>query len=389
LAVVIVAIGLAYSTYYLIFLWTLKPDGLSEMSSRLPYWDFTNLWAGTKMALNGGVATVFDVEAYRRDIRMMLSPLMLDQEWSYPPSMILFGVPFALLPIFPAYVIWTVATLLLLLLTTRLLGLPLVAGLLILCSPAATINAIFGQNGALTASLLLSGLLLSPGRPVLAGVLFGLLTIKPQLGLLVPFCLLASGNYKAIVSAGVTTTVLVVATGLAFGFDSWLLFITKTRPLMTAILEAPYPQGYQVNAFTVFITARSLGLGLAASYAVQAIFSVFSIAAVIWLWSGNVRINHVERVCLTGVLALLATPYGYTYDAIPLNVAVVCIYLRREGGLPILALAWLYLLFNHQLTVALISAGPLVAFLLVVWGLRRVWKDQQQAVTHDPALQLP
>ena len=46
-----------------------------------------------------------------------------------------------------------------------------------------------GQTGLLAAALLGGGLLALRPRPVLAGVLFGLLTVKPQLGLLLPFAL--------------------------------------------------------------------------------------------------------------------------------------------------------------------------------------------------------
>ena len=82
------------------------------------------------------------------------------------------------------------------------------------------INAFFGQNGAFTAALLVGGLLAAPKRPILAGVLFGLLTVKPQLGILIPFCLLASRNWRAFASAAVTTVTLVLLTGLAFGFGT-------------------------------------------------------------------------------------------------------------------------------------------------------------------------
>ena len=43
---------------------------------------------------------------------------------------------------------------------------------------------------------------------------------------------------------------------LVFGFDSWMLFYEKTRPLMASIMEAPYPQLYHANALTVFICAQ-------------------------------------------------------------------------------------------------------------------------------------
>ncbi|MBN9273748.1 MAG: DUF2029 domain-containing protein, partial [Mesorhizobium sp.] len=89
----------------------------------------------------------------------MFSPLLPDQEWSYPPSVLLFGAPLAALPILPAYLIWTFGTVFCLWLAVRPLKIGPVAELAIVLSPAVMINAIFGQNGALTAALLLGGLL--------------------------------------------------------------------------------------------------------------------------------------------------------------------------------------------------------------------------------------
>lgn len=247
--------------------------------------------------------------------------------------------------------------------------------MLIVVSPAAVIGAIFGQNGALTAALLLSGLLLAPSRPIIAGVLFGLLTVKPQLGVLVPFCLLASGNYRAILSAGVTALVLVIVTGLLFGFDVWLLFLTETRALMTAILEAPYPQGYQVNAMTFFMLARSLGFGLAASYSFQAVFSVAAIAVTLWLWRSKTSVDHRTKVCLTVILTLIATPYGYSYDAIPMSVAIAYFFFNYRSSLLFLGIAWLYPLFNHQVAGQVASLGVLIPAGLAAWMLMRILRD--------------
>ena len=109
----------------------------------------------------------------------------------------------------------------------------------VLASPAVFINAMFGQNGALTAALLIGGLLM-PRRSglILAGILFGLLTIKPHLGILVPFCLIASRNWRACLSAP-QSAAAVLADGdrnLSSASDVWAS-LHRARPasLMTAI----------------------------------------------------------------------------------------------------------------------------------------------------------
>jgi uncharacterized membrane protein len=66
-------------------------------------------------------------------------------------------------------------------------GLPLTIALVL---PSVFDNLYHVQNGFLSAALLLGGLALRMQRPLLAGVLIGCLTIKPQLGVLLPLPLL-------------------------------------------------------------------------------------------------------------------------------------------------------------------------------------------------------
>ena len=359
-----VIIGLTYH----LNLWTVDARGFSVQFERLPYWDFTNLWAGSKMALEGHVGFLFDVETYRATLRAIFSPDLPNQEWSYPPSMALIGAPLAMLPILLAYLIWTFGTVVLLHLAIRPLGLPLFVHLAALASPAVFMNAIFGQNGALTAALLIGGLLLAPKRPILAGVLFGLLTIKPHLGILVPFCLIASRNWRAFISAGATTIALGLATGLAFGFEVWPLFVTETGPLMTAIMEAPYPQPYHANALTVFIMARAAGAEVALSYVAQGVATLAAAAFVVWLWLPSTPVDPRRRALLTATLAIVATPYGYTYDTIPMCIAVAYMFMATDKPkLGVLTLAWMFPYMAHLLNFCGIGIGVLAPLGVALW----------------------
>ncbi len=84
-------------------------------------------------------------------------------------------------------------------------------------APGVAVNVFFGQNGFVTAALLIGGLANLDRKPVLAGVLFGILTIKPQFGLLLPVLLVMTGRWRVIAAAVVTTAVLVALTSLWFG----------------------------------------------------------------------------------------------------------------------------------------------------------------------------
>lgn len=385
LATVIWLVGALIGLNYLRLGWTLDQNGLSVMTARLPYWDFTNLWGGGRLTLEGHVDYLFSPDVYRAALRSMLSPLMLDQEWSYPPSMLLVGAPLALLPILPAYLIWNVATLGFLYLVAGWLGLKRWQSFAILLSPPVLLSVMFGQNGALTASLLIGGLFLASSRPLLAGILFGLLTLKPHLGILVPFCLLAAGIYRAIASAALTTLAMVVATGSLFGLDVWAQFFNVTNPLMRTIMEAPYPQHYHMNAMTFFAMARSLGAGLTVSYSIQILVALVAIGLATWLWRGKYIADHRIKVAITGLLALAATPYGYTYDAVPLALAVAILAQYRLAPIPLLAMGWLYPGLNHLITKDYFPMGALVPAALALVAIRNLRLSRLS--DHDPLIE--
>ena len=68
------AIGVVLGLKFYVELWALDGRGFSLVSERLPYWDFSNLWGGSVMALKGHVGDIFDIDAYRATLRSMFSP---------------------------------------------------------------------------------------------------------------------------------------------------------------------------------------------------------------------------------------------------------------------------------------------------------------------------
>jgi hypothetical protein len=183
--------------------------------------DYLWLWAAGHLLAAGDVATIFDPQAFAAWNRARYSAQLDDFGWSYPPSLLFLALPAGRIPILAGFVLFASAQLALLACIGRLARLPGRVLLAVLVSPAVLANAFAGQNGALTAALLCGGLLLTGRRPVLSGVLLGLLTIKPQLGILVPICLLASRDWKAIGAACGTAAALFAASVAAFGFESW------------------------------------------------------------------------------------------------------------------------------------------------------------------------
>ena len=61
-------------------------------------------------------------------------------------------------------------------------------------------------------------------RPVLAGICLGLLSYKPQYGLLFPLVLIAASQWRVFFTAGVIAVLLAALSWFAFGTESWQAF---------------------------------------------------------------------------------------------------------------------------------------------------------------------
>jgi len=120
--------------------------------------------------------------------------------WSYPPHFLLFTWPLAPLPHFAAYLLYAAIGLLLYLVVVSDGRHRADILLLIALALAAIVNIWCAQTGFWIAALLIGGLVQLDRRRILAGILFGILTIKPRLGLLLllPLMLALTGRWRTM-----------------------------------------------------------------------------------------------------------------------------------------------------------------------------------------------
>ena len=156
--------------------------------------DFVNTWASGRAALTGNPATWFDASVYNTALHATFGPSFptISQwfnNWSYPPDILLFTWVLGLLPYFPAYTLWSIIGFAIYYFVVTNNEGRFDRILFLAAAPAVTSNLLSGQNGFFTAALMIGGLSKLDKNPVLAGIFFGLLTLKPQLCLLVPVML--------------------------------------------------------------------------------------------------------------------------------------------------------------------------------------------------------
>src|ERR1700730_9011383 len=152
--------------------------------------DFVNVLAAGRLALQGHPAQAWDWNIQKQiKLAILQRDFVVYFAWHYPPPFLFVASLLAQFPYGVAFIGWAFLSMLLYLAVMRAIvghsfGLVLAAA-----CPALVIHMMVGQNGFLTAALVGGTLALMPKRRGLAGSCLGLLSSKPQYGLLFPVVL--------------------------------------------------------------------------------------------------------------------------------------------------------------------------------------------------------
>jgi hypothetical protein len=279
--------------------------------------DFLNFWMYGRAAWMDEPSRFYDLHAYHGALAELLGPGYPGQNWSYPPSVLLLAAPFGRLPYFAALLCWTLAGLGLFLwavshrVSERRLLLP------IMLSPAAVICLLSGQSSFLTAAMLLTIFACLDRRPLLAGILIGVLTLKPQLGVLFPVMLAASGRWRVFTAAAATAVLIAAATTVLFGPQAWIDFVTKGVPIQNLVLADPARLATSFYP-TVFMNLRGIDASYAVAMAVQACFTSLAIGAVFIAFRAYHNADPDFLMTVFMACSIAAVPYLLVYDTLTL-----------------------------------------------------------------------
>lgn len=300
-------------------------DGLNDYLGRPLGTDFSNIYAAGKYVLDGKPAAPFTPELQHLMEKRIFGPATPFYGWHYPPVFLAVAALLALLPYLPALIVWQAATLALYLKTMLAIAGDRRAWLPALAFPAVFINIGHGHNGFLTAALFGGGLLLLGRRPVLAGILLGLLCYKPQFGILIPLALAAGGYWRTFIAAAATVAVLVAASWLAFGAETWAAFRDSLAFTQTVVLEEGGTGFYKIQS--LFAALRAWGAPLPLAYAAQALLALVVAVVVVMIWRRGGALAPKAAALLSG--ALLVTPYVLDYDLMVMAPAIA--FLAAHG----------------------------------------------------------
>jgi alpha-1,2-mannosyltransferase len=325
---------LAASVIGILFL-LLTSDGLNDYQGRPLGTDFSNVYAAGTYVLEGRPEAPFDWEAQYAREQAIFGQATPFYGWHYPPFFLFIAAALAWMPYLVALAVWQGVTLLLYLGALREIfrsSLPTKAEVrdplwivIALAFPAVFVNFGHGHNGFLTAALLGTALPVLDRRPLLAGVLFGLIAYKPQFGVLIPLVLMATGRWRAFAAAAATVAVLVLTTLIAFGPDVWRAFFASTTLTRVEVLEQGGTGWHKIQS--VFSAVRMWSGSVPLAYAAQASVTVTLGAAVIWIWRSAA--TYPLKAAALCIASILATPYSLDYDLLALAPAIA--FLAAEG----------------------------------------------------------
>jgi arabinofuranan 3-O-arabinosyltransferase len=344
--------------------------------------DFVNVWSAGRLALDGHPAQAWDW-----DIQKQVQILVLGQSypgnfaWHYPPPFLFVAKFLAQFPYSAAFIGWAAASFVPYLAMMRVtvgkpFGLLLAAGFPVLIN-----NATVGQNGFLTAALIGGTLYFLPMRPVLSGICLGLLTYKPQYGLLFPLVLIAASQWTVFVTAAIVAVVLAAVSLFAFGIESWQAFLHWMPMFSQAFLTEGRAPWWKLHS--IFGLVRYFGGSEQLGWAFQWTMTAGVAVTIVMIWRSRVRYSLKAAALAVG--ALLATPYLFLYDMMVLAIPVG--YLVRLGlahgfrayEVPALGFA-LFLIFVFMFTGLPVALGAtLIVGALVLRRAGPWWRAQPVA----------
>ena len=303
-----------FPTAYLAHWWITDSAGLGIPT------DFVNVWAAGRLALDGHPAQAWDW-----NIQKQVEVALLGQNftgyfaWHYPPPFLFVASLLAHFPYAGAFIGWALMSLVPYLVMMRaIVGRPF--GLLLAVAvPMAFNNVLVGQNGFLTAALIGGTLYLMPVRPVLSGICLGLLSYKPQYGLLFPLVLIAASQWTVFFTAASVTLALALASWLAFGTESWQAFFHWMPMFSQAFLTEGKAPWWKMQS--LFALVRTFGGTEQLAWIFHWIFASAVAVVLVLMWRSRVRYAVKAAALATGTL--LTTPYLFMYDMMVLALSLI------------------------------------------------------------------
>jgi len=398
-------IGAAFVAMFLVRDYLMSSHGVIDHAV---YWgrDFINVWTGGHLVREGRFSTLYDLQAYSAYQRSLFGQIG-QHNYSYPPVSYPLAAAFSLLPYWLSLTAWLAGTGAVFVLACQRWW-PSSAGPVWLAAltPAAIVNIWAGHYGFLVGALFLFGWRSLDDNPRRAGVLFGLMLIKPHLAVLVPIVLLIRREWTALASGAATVAALIGGTILGFGWQPWADFVFRTSGVQTSMIDAG-DMFFRLMSTSTATALLQYHLGWTVAMVGQGFVALCGIGMVSLaaLW----RMPTRRLAFLTATCTFLVLPYAFNYDLTVVCVGALALLYSPQVQDDDYRLGWYGFLAPQlgMVTAAfLVFLMPVMLLGLAVaqfrcWGLRRwprkpagtgdilakLWPQQAAAPTVRGAIQ--
>jgi alpha-1,2-mannosyltransferase len=298
--------------------------------------DFYCFWSAGRLAIDGRVLDIFEPKALALFQQQYLNaPEGWSLPWFYPPLLLLLiSSAFGLLPYKAAYFVYLLISMSSYYLLARRFF-PHIRPLYVLSFPAFWFNLLSGQNGLLTAVILVGGLIALTRQPTTAGMILGLLSYKPQLCFAVPVFLIMERRWRTILAGAATVVALVAVSVLVWGPAVWTAFFTG---LQTAQNYNQTGDSIRPDSLAhLYGTLRSIGIDHRSAMIANYIFAASAGCAAIRIWLRST--DEAVKYSVVILMSLLLPPHLMYYDFVVTGAVIAWLW-PRENLRPALVILW-------------------------------------------------
>ena len=328
---VFVSITIVYLVFAPNYEWTLEETGTAYGA------DFLQEWVGARMIVSGHVSELYDENTFRA---WQYNPKIVGFQWEtdqyfppvYPPPHYVLFSPFACLPYRWAVVCW-----LLVLIAAAFLSAKLIADIAnhsaskgnqeslaeaqskstylwlgLILFPSLLFSITLGQKSVCWLLLVcLTWRLLQSHRDYAAGMVFGILSIKPTLFFLMPLVMLRNGRWRFFAGASLSVCMIWGATACVVPIETWMAFAKVLSTAGNYAENAGYRLDWSCNLMTM---AYSLPPGWTewCKWAICMPLSIYLLYCV--LEDRHYAVDSPEKAFMLLGSTILISPHTYHYD---------------------------------------------------------------------------
>jgi hypothetical protein len=310
----------------------------SEQSSDTPYGaDFLQEWIGARMVLTGNVSQLYDVDMFRA---WQHDPSIVGFEWSsdhyfppvYPPPHYVLFSPLACIPFRWAALVWLASLIAAAFWSAKQIveiAMQHAANhgaaewretrvrteylwIAMLLFPSLLFSITLGQKSVYWLLIVcMTWRLLQSHRDYSAGMVFGLLSLKPTLFFLFPIVMLRNMRWRFFVGSSLSVGAIWGATACVVPMDTWIAFARSLQSVGSYAENSGYRLDWSCNLMTMAysVPPEAMQWSKWAICLPLAIYMLFSV-----IEDKSYSVESPEKALMLLATTLLISPHTYHYD---------------------------------------------------------------------------